>query len=61
MMVFLERGAPSRSSSRTEGAVRATMASISAEPERGEVRLLLEELPCCAACGPDRVLSSAAR
>jgi hypothetical protein len=40
MMAFLERGAPSLRSSRTAGAVWATMASISAEPESGDVRLL---------------------
>jgi hypothetical protein len=37
----LGRGVPSLRSSRTAGAVRATMASISAEPESVEVRLFL--------------------
>src|SRR3954447_11021315 len=36
-MAVLERGTPSASSSRTAGAVRATMASTAAGPARGEV------------------------
>jgi hypothetical protein len=41
MMALLGRGVPSPRSSRMAGVVRATMASISAEPEGDEVRLLL--------------------
>jgi hypothetical protein len=41
MMAFLGRGVLSPRSSRMAGAVRATMASISAEPESDDVRLLL--------------------
>jgi Fe-S cluster biogenesis protein NfuA len=48
-MALLGRGVPSCSSSITEGAVRATMASISAEPESEEVRLLLAG--ACLGCG----------
>jgi hypothetical protein len=43
MIVLLERGTRSCNSSRTAGAVRATMASISAEPESRDVWPLLAE------------------
>jgi hypothetical protein len=50
MMAFFERGVPSPRSSRTAGAVRATMALISAEPESDEVKLTSEVLQNGFAC-----------